>query len=398
MTSSKPTPSVVDTGNEFEGVPHLLSLDSLEVSEGGHSAYRSSYEEKTRHLLSTEPVETAMSLAIGGEYDGIGRLESALLRSLGLTDGSFLIDVGCGSGRLAVQLNDLQCKYLGIDIVPELLRYAQSTSRRPDWRFIEADGFKIPEKDEAADFVCFFSVITHLTHADSFRYLREAARVLRIGGKIVISFLEFKIPAHWDVFEQMVGEGVDHHVLNQFISRDALSAWAHHLNLQVVGMFDGDTPHIPISEDIRLDNGTIMKGLGFLGQSVCILTKPSKTEMNVFRGSPVANAGQREVSIQIVVRDAMRGRDAHIYVAAKEPAMDTLYNATPSGFIAAGLGSLEPFLSVTLTEHTFSLPIDIPGLEPGCALEVYAGYGTSPDDMVQNGDYAHLYTFVQGEA
>lgn len=78
--------------------------------------------------------------------------------------------------------------------------------------------------------------------------------------------------------------------------------------------------------------------------------------------------------------------------------MDTLYNATPAGFIAAGLGSLEPFLSVTLTEHTFSLPIDIPGLEPGCALEVYAGYGTSPDDMVQNGDYAHLYTFVQGEA
>ncbi len=392
MTANVPTPSAMETYPEPVGEPSLASPNEPDESR---TAYRSSYEEKTRHLLNTEPIETAMSLAIGGEYDGIGRLESALLRSLGLCNGSSLIDVGCGSGRLAVQLNDLDCKYTGIDVVPELLHYAQTNSRRPDWRFVEADGFTIPEADEAADFVCFFSVITHLTHADSFRYLREASRVLRIGGKIVISFLEFRIPAHWDVFAQMVGEGVDHHVLNQFISRDALSAWAHHLKLKVVGMFDGDTPHIPISEDIRLDNGTVMKGLGFLGQSVCILTKPSRTEMNVFMGSPIANAGRREVSIQIGARDAMRGRDAHIYVAVKEPAKDTLYNATPDGFVATGLGLMQPFESVLLAEHTVSILLEVPGLEPGCALEVYVGYGASPDDMVQNGDYAHVYNFAQ---
>jgi ubiquinone/menaquinone biosynthesis C-methylase UbiE len=64
----------------------------------------------------------------------------------------------------------------------------------------------IPEKDGEADFVCFFSVLTHLLHEQGFVYLQEAKRVLKPGGKIVFSFLEFAVPDHWAVFEGTVND------------------------------------------------------------------------------------------------------------------------------------------------------------------------------------------------
>src|SRR5881275_2003467 len=49
--------------------------------------------------------DEAMRLAVGGEFDAVGKLEYYLLRSLGLSSGHLVIDVGCGSGRLAQQLS-----------------------------------------------------------------------------------------------------------------------------------------------------------------------------------------------------------------------------------------------------------------------------------------------------
>ena len=42
--------------------------------------------------------------AIGGDFVAVGKLEYHLLCSLGLSDGHLVVDVGCGSGRLACQL------------------------------------------------------------------------------------------------------------------------------------------------------------------------------------------------------------------------------------------------------------------------------------------------------
>lgn len=215
-----------------------------------------------------------MSAAVGGDFTAVGKLEYYLLIEYGLRKDYTVIDVGCGSGRLAYQLQKfLAGKLIGIDVVEELYRYAESICGRQDWSFYEAPGLIIPEKDDFADMVCFFSVFTHLMQEESYKYLEEAKRVVKPNGKIIVSFLEFLIPSHWCQFEQALADNRQDKVLTQFLSRDALEAWADNLSLEIIAFHDGDKPHIPIDEVIEWDDGRQMIGSGNLGQSVCVFTK-----------------------------------------------------------------------------------------------------------------------------
>jgi ubiquinone/menaquinone biosynthesis C-methylase UbiE len=153
--------------------------------------YVRDYRQLVNDLVRAHDLDTAMSLAVGGDYDAVGASELALLKYFGLQDNSNIIDVGCGSGRLASALRHMPTiSYLGTDVVPELLAYAESRCKRPDWRFEPVGGLVIPAADQTADVVMFFSVFTHLAARESAAYLAEAKRVLKPGGIIVASFLD----------------------------------------------------------------------------------------------------------------------------------------------------------------------------------------------------------------
>ncbi|HVS50776.1 MAG TPA: class I SAM-dependent methyltransferase [Opitutaceae bacterium] len=233
-----------------------------------------SYVDHVAQLEQKLSTDKALSEAVGGEFVGVGKLEYQLLRSLGLKDGQMVVDVGCGSGRLACQLAPFpDIRYLGCDVVPRLLAYAQQLCGRSDWRFLTTSGTTIPCGDNEADFACFFSVFTHLLHEDTFKYFLEARRVLKADGKLVMSFLEFRVPSHWGLFIGSVGQSSADRHHNQFLSTDAIEAWAAHSGFEVVAMHRGDSSYIPLPEEIRFENGVRMSGAGSLGQSVAILRK-----------------------------------------------------------------------------------------------------------------------------
>jgi predicted TPR repeat methyltransferase len=84
--------------------------------------YFSSYTRTLDSLIAQHGESRAMELIVGGQYETIGILEASLLRTLGLQPGHTVVDIGCGTGRLAWALRDyLQGKYIGFDIVPQLL-------------------------------------------------------------------------------------------------------------------------------------------------------------------------------------------------------------------------------------------------------------------------------------
>jgi len=242
--------------------------------------FRESYPRLVESLKQAHGNEQAMKLSVGGEFEAIGFLELETLKHVGLREDSYLIDVGCGSGRLAKPLAQyLTGRYLGIDIVSELVDHAREYVGRPDWRFELAKGLSIPEEDGTADMVCFFSVFTHLLHEQTYVYLQDAKRVLKPGGRIVFSFLDFTIQGHWPVFESNVGDlGINFQPLNMFISKDAIPVWADHLGLRVHVIEDGDKPFVPLSRPVVFESGTVVEKLGTIGQSICVLQKDRTDE------------------------------------------------------------------------------------------------------------------------
>lgn len=218
------------------------------------------YEKLVARLIKTYPIDEAMSHAVGGGYEMFGQIEAGVLETVGLKNGMRLVDMGCGSGRLATVLHQrTEISYVGIDIVQTLLDYAQT--KAPKYQFLLHRGLSIPQPDNSTDMVSAFSLFTHLLHAETYIYLEECVRILKPGGKIVFSFLEFAEPAHWVVFDHTkkatAAETGDH--LNMFIERGAIDVWAARLGIAVEQYISATSP---------VWNGHA------LGQAIVVLQKP----------------------------------------------------------------------------------------------------------------------------
>jgi len=247
---------------------------SLSGRAGSKLDSRESYSRCLRSLRRRHSNDEAVRLAVGGEFDAFGILERETLIQYGLKEDAYVIDVGCGSGRLAKPLSEyLRGPYLGIDVIPGLVKYARTLVPRPDWRFEVSNGLTIPEKDAKADFVCFFSVFTHLLHEQSYIYLQEAKRVLKPDGKILFTFLDFTIPDHWRMFESSLADVNGTGPLNVFLSKEAIRIWASRLDLAVEVIQDGDKPSIPLTQPVILEDGRVLEDVATLGQSLCVLKR-----------------------------------------------------------------------------------------------------------------------------
>lgn len=219
------------------------------------------YERLVADLIRAHPIDTAMSLAVGGDYERIGGIECEIMRHAGLRDRHRLVDLGCGSGRLAVALaREFDLDYLGLDVVQALLDYARAKCPR-HYKFALNRALTLPLEPACADFVSAFSVFTHLLQAETYLYLEDVHRCLRPGGKVVLSFLEFALPDHWPVFETTVREqraNMRPH-LNQFIERNQIALWAERLGYASTAFVDGSAAPWPSGRP--------------LGQSLAILSR-----------------------------------------------------------------------------------------------------------------------------
>ena len=148
---------------------------------------------------------------------------------------------------------------------------------KPNFKFQVAPGFVIPEAESQADIVCFFSVFTHISFEESYTYLTEAKRVLRNDGRILFSFLEFRIPCHWDVFSANLQRLTEETPPDVFLSREAIQVWATHLGLKIISIDDCLEDTIPLPHPVRLDDGRVMEHRGSLGQTICVLEKSKLT-------------------------------------------------------------------------------------------------------------------------
>jgi SAM-dependent methyltransferase len=135
------------------------------------------------------------------------RLYDVLVEVSGVGAGERVLDVGCGTGRVAVPLLDHlgpDGSYEGFDRDPARIAWCneQIAPLHPRFRFQVVEAFNSPRQkgsvpagevrfpygDAEFDVVFLFSVFTHMLPDGVERYLAEIGRVLKPDGRAVITW------------------------------------------------------------------------------------------------------------------------------------------------------------------------------------------------------------------
>src|SRR5262245_59725340 len=75
--------------------------------------FRRTHRQQFKDLKAAYSLDKAARIAVGGDFDAVGQLLHDTLIFHGLQKHHYLIDIGCGSGRLAKPLSEyLEGKYL----------------------------------------------------------------------------------------------------------------------------------------------------------------------------------------------------------------------------------------------------------------------------------------------
>jgi len=105
-----------------------------------------------------------------------------------------MLDFGCGNGAQTVWFAPHFQRVLAADINPDFLaqleRLAASMGLEDIIEPLQYDGLTLPIDDASIDYAISFEVLEHV--GDELQSLRELARVIRPGGRLVMS-----VPNRW---------------------------------------------------------------------------------------------------------------------------------------------------------------------------------------------------------
>jgi SAM-dependent methyltransferase len=143
------------------------------------------------------------------------RLEAKRLAlHCGLNAASRVLDVGCGTGRLAIgilaEAGDIAA-YHGLDVHLPSIEWCTRHihGAHPSFRFTHldlanarynpggrrAEAPRLPLPDASVDIIDLYSVFSHLTYGDVVSYLAELRRVVSASGRVFLTgFIEDGVP------------------------------------------------------------------------------------------------------------------------------------------------------------------------------------------------------------
>lgn len=156
-----------------------------------------------------------------------------MLPLLALLDGDAVVgDLGCGTGQIARTLAPFVSRVIGVDASRAMLKAAKSRAPR-NVELREGQLESLPMKDGEIDVALIFLVLHYVV--DPERVLREAARTLKPGGRLLLVDM---IPHDDELMREAMG-----HVWAGF-SSEQLNEW-----LSAAGF--GRVQHIELPVDAR---------------------------------------------------------------------------------------------------------------------------------------------------
>ncbi len=106
-----------------------------------------------------------------------------------VASGDAVLDVGCGTGTLAIAAARRGALVRALDPSPDLLEHARRKARRArvDVTFDLGTGESLPYADDSFDVVLSSLVLHHLSHDDLRASVQELRRVVRPSGRVFIA-------------------------------------------------------------------------------------------------------------------------------------------------------------------------------------------------------------------
>ena len=148
-------------------------------------------------------------LATGGKE---ASLREAILRFARLAPGEALLDVGCGTGTLAVAAARRlgpSGRICGVDAAPQMVAAAQRKARGAGLEadFREAPAQALPYPDGQFDLVTATLMLHHLPRPGREACAQEMARVLKPGGRALAVDFATSSQAHGGLFARLHRHG-----------------------------------------------------------------------------------------------------------------------------------------------------------------------------------------------
>jgi ubiquinone/menaquinone biosynthesis C-methylase UbiE len=127
--------------------------------------------------------------------------------------GRRVCDVGSGDGAVSRLMTRAGAHVIGIECGAGQLAKAEQAPRTGDETYIKGVGEDLPLENASQDIVVFFGSLHHIPAASQGAALREAARVIRPGGRVYIA--------------EPLAEGVHFEMIQPFHDETAVRAEAH---------------------------------------------------------------------------------------------------------------------------------------------------------------------------
>ena len=189
-----------DYGNEYEFGLDLI-LDGLERARD--AALSREPRSRPGWLLDEmadagrENLDARHVARYDAKEDGGAADEIALLRQLGLTSASVVVDIGAGTGQFAIAAAPACARMVAVDVSPvmlDLLRAKVSGARLTNVEVVEAGFLTYDHHGAAADFVYSRYALHHLPDFWKAVALARLHRILRPGGVLRLWDVVYDFP------------------------------------------------------------------------------------------------------------------------------------------------------------------------------------------------------------
>lgn len=165
----------------------------------------------------------------GPSGEWVNQRELAMVTSL-LPPSGKILDLGCGTGRLSLYLQDLGYEVVAIDSSAEMLAVARSKEGGKRVTWLQGDAFALPVQHGSFDVVVALRLAFHF--ADLRRVLAAAINATKPGGTIVLDTYNWSVRALVPLGKRTWGSPVYIHYPRR-VMRDAAA-----LGLELVEKID----------------------------------------------------------------------------------------------------------------------------------------------------------------